>query len=137
MKIYFELDARSLENKTHDCDEFWRVVSEQDLYDDLDAYFEGAFSEDNDLSLDHLNDVIRYEGDSILSSIGADFHDTIWEDKYCKPLDSNGIEVEEGDRVEYDGGEWDVDQIEDLNHIWIIDDYSNEKEVNPNDCTIL
>lgn len=137
MKIYFELDARSLENKTHDCDEFWRVVSEQNLYDDLDAYFEGAFSEEVDLSLGRLNDIIRYEGDSILSAIGADFQDTIWEDKYCKPVDSDGIEIEIGDRVEYDGCEWDVSQIEDLNHIWIIDDYSNEKEVNPNDCTIL
>ena len=137
MKVYCELDARALESKTWDCDEFWRVVSEQNLYDDLDAYLEGAFPEDVDLSLGHLNDVLRYEGDSILSAIGADFHGTIWEDKYCKPVDSDGIEIEIGDRVEYDGGEWDVNQIEDLNHIWIADDYGNENEVNPNDCTLL
>ena len=137
MKVYTEVDARSLENKTWDCDEFWRVVSEQNLYDDLDAYLEGAFPEDVDLSLEHLNDVLRHEGDSVLSALGADFRDTIWEDEYCKPEDSNGTEIEIGDHVEYDGSEWDVSEIENVNAIWIMDDLNNEKKINPKDCTIL
>ena len=137
MKVYMEIDARSLENKTWDCDEFWRVVSEQELYDDLDAYLEGAFSDDNETDLGHLNDVLRYEGDSVLSAIGADFHDTIWEDKYCKPKDSDGTEIEVGDHVEYNGGEWDVSEIENADAIWIMDDLNNEEKINPKDCTIL
>lgn len=137
MKVYMEIDARSLENKTWDCDEFWRVVSEQELYDDLDAYLEGAFPEDVDLSLGHLNDILRYEGDSVLSALGADLHGTIWEDQYYKPEDSNGTEVEIGDHVEYDGSEWDVSEIENVNTIWIMDDLNNEKQINPKDCTIL
>lgn len=137
MKVYTEVDARSLEDKTYGCDEFWRVVSEQNLYDDLDAYLEGAFPEDVDLYLGHLNDVLRYEGDSVLSAIGADLHGTIWEDQYYKPEDSNGTEIEIGDHVEYDGGEWDVSEIENVNTIWIMDDLNNEKQINPKDCTIL
>lgn len=130
-----DINMTRLQERTWDCDEFWDVIVEQKLDDALEDYLSSCYPEG--IELGALNDLLRYSGDEVLAALGADFHGTIWEDQYCKPEDSEGVEIDPGDTIEHDGGEWTVDRIDDCNHIVIVDDYGNEKEIDPKDCYVV
>jgi len=77
-----DISMTRLQERTWDCDEFWDVIIEQKLDNALEDYLNSCYPEG--IELGALNDVLRYNGDEVLEALGADFHGTIWEDKYCK-----------------------------------------------------
>lgn len=78
MTIKQEVSARNLKYKTWDCDEFWNVISEQDLYDALDNFLDEIYPDGENLI--RVNDLFRFEGDYVLNILGADLTGTIWDD---------------------------------------------------------
>ena len=51
--------------------------------------------------------------------------------------DMNGKIIHAGDRVEYRGCRFDVDEISDSRHVFLLDDYSNSIEADPKECEII
>ena len=79
MKLVKEIYADELRGETWDCDEFWEVISNQDLWNDLDNYLDNAFPEGADI--EEVNDLLRHEGESVLNTLGADLTGTIWDEE--------------------------------------------------------
>lgn len=50
--------------------------------------------------------------------------------------DANGEAIFVGARVEYRGGTFDVEEISDSRHIFLIDDYGNSIEADPKECEV-
>ena len=72
-----DISMQKLQERTWDCEDFWDVIVEQGLDDALDNYltetcFDGA-------TIDEVNDLLRFEGESVLRAIGADLQGTIWD----------------------------------------------------------
>ena len=131
-----DIGMTQLQERTWDCDEFWDVIVEQKLDAALEDYLTQCYPEG--IELGALNDLLRYAGDEVLAALGADFHGTIWEDGRCKPEDSEGVEIDEGDVVEFtDGREYTVDQISDRKHVWLVDDYGAEIVAEPKHLKVV
>ena len=81
MKIKKDITIHQFKEMTHDCDEFWEVVGKQRLWNVIEFYLVDGFAdEDGIIDFSSAQDTIRYEGESILRSIGADLTNTIWND---------------------------------------------------------
>lgn len=78
MTIKKEVGARELEDMTWECDEFWEVVNSQNLEGDLESYLDEMFPDGEDLTA--VNDLLRFDGESVLQAIGADLTGTIWDE---------------------------------------------------------
>ena len=82
VKVYQELDCNDIEDKCW-CvdDDFWKVIHEQNLETALENYLEEtAPEEDGGYELTDLNDLLRFDGEEVLKSLGADLTGTIWDD---------------------------------------------------------
>ena len=78
MTIKQEVGARELEDMTWQCEEFWEVVNSQNLEGDLESYLDEMFPDGEDLTA--VNDLLRFDGESVLQAIGADLTGTIWDE---------------------------------------------------------
>lgn len=78
MTIKQEVGARELEDMTWQCEEFWEVVNSQNLEGDLESYLDEMFPDGEDLTA--VNDLLRFDGESVLKAIGADLTGTIWDE---------------------------------------------------------
>ncbi len=78
MTIKQEVTATELEDMTWQCEEFWEVVHAQNLESALDDYLDEMFPEGEDLTA--VNDLLRFDAESVLESIGADLSGTIWDE---------------------------------------------------------
>lgn len=77
MKLVEEVYADELRDKTWDCDKFWEVIDNQNLFGKLDTYLETIFPDG--ANIEEVNDVLRHEGEDVLNALGADLTDTIWD----------------------------------------------------------
>ena len=95
VKVYEELDCSDIENKSWGIDDdFWKVIHEQNLETALENYLEETAPEEG-YDLTDLNDILRFDGEEVLNSLGADLTGTIWDD-------SDDSDDEEDDEDEED-----------------------------------
>ena len=66
--VRIERPASDLESQTWQCEDFWKTVHENNLEDALDDFFEQAYPDG--LTLTEFNDILRFDGDSVLEAIG-------------------------------------------------------------------
>lgn len=79
MKVIRDLTMIQLQEQTHDCDEFWDVIVSQKLDNSLEQYLIDFYL-DSIPDLGNINDLLRYEGESVLKAIGANLKGTVWDD---------------------------------------------------------
>lgn len=66
--VKIERPASDLEDKTWQCEDFWKTIHENGLEDALNDFFEQTYPDG--LGLTEFNDILRFDGDQVLASIG-------------------------------------------------------------------
>lgn len=83
MRVQTDVSMFKLKDLVPYADDFWQVIANQNLWDRLEWHLEDFYRMDDPAAvpeLGRIKDYIRYDGQSILKSIGADLTNTIWDD---------------------------------------------------------
>lgn len=79
MRVAREFDFRDLQYNCWDCDDVLDAVANADKEDDLMDLLEEVFNADVP-TITEVNDLLRFDGDWVLETLGIDSDDDDWDD---------------------------------------------------------